>query len=57
MFENFTDRGIEAQRKVMIFHLDLKAHVLGWFCCQRKASQSWDMLVVSYAQFPGEGLS
>lgn len=57
MFENFTDREIEAQRKVVIFHLDLKAHVLGWFCRQRKASQSWDMLVVSYAQLPGEGLS
>lgn len=45
MFENVINREMEAQRKVVVFYLDLEAHAFGWFCSQGKASLSWGCVV------------
>lgn len=45
MFENVISREMEAQRKVVVFYLDLEAHAFGWFCSQGKASISWGCVV------------
>lgn len=57
MFYNVISRAMEAQRKVVVFYLDLEAMLLVGSAVREKLASVGDVLLVRYAQSPREGPS